>query len=295
MEKYIAFDIGGTKVKHGLVLADGTIIHKGSYRTDCDSLEIFLADMLRVIEEYGQEEAAGIAISMPGFINVDTGYAEWAGAVAALQGQNLKQLLVERTSLRVEIENDGNCAALAEKLNGNAVECRNFICLTIGTGIGGGIFVNDQIVHGHRFRGGEFGFMFTQASDTNKDSMHDNASTAALIKKYKEYKGIETPVEGADVFAEAYRDEEVKRILDQWYSSLSYGIYNLAATLNPQKILIGGGVSAREEIAAELTTKLEALPYWEMLQVPLQVCKHRNDAGLLGAVCHFQRTSTQDN
>lgn len=66
----------------------------------------------------------------------ETGYTEFAGAIIALNGQNVKTLLEEKTSLRVEVENDANCAALAEKYSGHAKECDSFICMTLGTGVG---------------------------------------------------------------------------------------------------------------------------------------------------------------
>lgn len=290
-KKYIAFDIGGTRVKYGLLLEGGTIVSKGSYSTSCDNLDLFLQTMINIINSISSKHLIrGVAISMPGFIDVNTGYTNRAGAVTCLHGRNLKELLENQISLPVEVENDGNCAALAEKLNGNATECDDFICVTIGTGIGGGIFLNGKIVHGNKFQGGEFGFMITPASTEDFKTMHQNASTSSLISNYRKYKGINEDIliDGKDIFLEANKDTQVKRIIDEWFGNISYGIYNLAVTLNPQKILIGGGISAREEIVEEILRKLELIPFWNVFNVPVEVCKHRNDAGLLGALYHFQ-------
>ncbi|MGI8386643.1 ROK family protein [Robertmurraya sp. P23] len=290
MKKYIAFDVGGTKVKHGIVLEDGTIVTKGSYSTTCDDLEVFLVDMVKTIMEYKETyEVEGVAISLPGFINPSTGFAERAGAITALDQKNLKELLEARVPLRVEIENDGNCSALAERWSGNAVGCNDFICYTIGTGIGGGIMVNGKIVHGHTFRGGEFGFMLTKADEKGKEMLHTNSSTASLIKRYREYKGLEADVkvEGESIFSEAAENKEVDQLIHDWLEHISYGLFNLAVTLNPQKILIGGGVSAREGLIEQIQEKLEELEWWKFLKVEIAPCKHRNDAGMIGAVYHF--------
>lgn len=290
-KKYIAFDIGGTKVKYGVLLENGTILSKSSYSTVCDDLDLFLESMINVINLITAKHVIeGVAISMPGFIDVNTGYTDRAGSIACLHGRNLKELLETEISLPVEIENDGNCAALAEKLNGNATECDDFICVTIGTGIGGGIFVNGKIVHGNKFQGGEFGFMLTPASTEGFKTMHQNASTSSLIHNYRVYKGIEEDllIDGEEIFIDANEDIYVKKTIDNWFRNISYGIYNLAVTLNPQKILIGGGISAREEILEEIIQKLEQIPFWNVFNVPVEVCKHRNDAGLLGALYHFQ-------
>ncbi len=290
MKKYISFDVGGTKVKHGIVLEDGTIVTKGSYSTTCDDLEVFLADMVKTITAYKEaHEVEGVAISLPGFINPSTGFAERAGAIIALDQKNLKELLEARVPFRVEIENDGNCSALAERWSGNAVGCDDFICFTIGTGIGGGIMVNGKIVHGHTFRGGEFGFMLTKADAKGKEMPHTNASTTSLIRRYREYKGLEkeVKVEGEVIFSEAVENQEVDQLIHDWLEHISYGLFNLAVTLNPQKILIGGGVSAREGLIDQIQGKLEELEWWKFLKVEIAPCKHRNDAGMIGAVYHF--------
>jgi beta-glucoside kinase len=290
MKKYIAFDVGGTKVKHGIVLEDGTILSKGSYPTVCEGLEVFLVDMVKTITEYREEhEVEGVAISLPGFINPSTGFSEKAGSVIALDGKNLKELLEAIVPLRVEIENDGNCSALAEKWSGNAVGCEDFICFTIGTGIGGGIIVNGQVIHGYTFRGGEFGFMLTEVREKGKGMLHTSASTASLINRYKTLKGIEKDitVEGEEIFSEALENKEVEQLINEWLQRIGYGLFNLAVTLNPQKILIGGGVSAREGLIEQIQEKLEELEWWQLLKVEIAPCKHRNDAGMIGAVYHF--------
>ncbi|UFT98588.1 ROK family protein [Radiobacillus kanasensis] len=290
MEKYVAIDVGGTKVKHSVLLSDGTILTKDKYNTNIDDLNIFLSNMVTVIQDYQLDhEIHGVAISLPGFVNVETGFTEHAGAINALHGKNLKELLEEIVDLPVAIENDGNCVALAEKLSGNAVECDSFICFTIGTGIGGGIYLNGKMVHGHSSRGGEFGFMVTRGDSLGLKIMHDNAAMKSLIGFYRDFKGLpeQAEVEGHVIFEEAKTDEKLHAILEKWYESISFGIFNLVATLNPEKILIGGGVSSRSELLSDINRHLDELPWWNHVRVPIEVCKHQNDAGMLGALQHF--------
>ncbi|OIJ12072.1 hypothetical protein BKP37_14415 [Anaerobacillus alkalilacustris] len=290
MKKYISLDVGGTKVKHGLLTEEGTILSKGSYYTNCSELDTFVSDMIQTIIKYATtNEISGVAVSLPGYINPSTGYSEKAGSIIALDGQNLKKLLEDKIPYHVEIENDGNCAALAEKWNGHAQDCSDFIVVTIGTGIGGGIFVNGQILHGHSFRGGEFGFMITRGGMKN-DIMHFNASTSSLVQAYKQLKKIDKDekVAGEVVFSKAIEEGDVQELINKWLESISFGIYNLAATLNPQKILIGGGVSARESLVGDISDQLGQLEFWNEVKVPIEACKHRrNDAGMIGALYHF--------
>ncbi len=108
MKRYICFDVGGTKVKYGLLLEDGSILSKGNYNTRQINLELFLKDMIDTINMYTRNTiVSGIAISLPGFINPHTGYSEAAGSVKALSHQNLKKLLEAKIPLPIEIENDG--------------------------------------------------------------------------------------------------------------------------------------------------------------------------------------------
>ncbi len=290
MKKYISFDIGGTKVKHGLLLENGTILSKDSYNTQCTNLEMFLKEMIDTIIMYTKNnDVSGVAISLPGFINPDTGYSERAGAITALDNQNLKKLLETRIPLQVEVENDGNCAAFAEKISGNAKDCSDFICVTLGTGVGGGIFIDGKLLHGHSFRSSEFGFMITKASSNDGDILQSNASTAALIRYYKKLKGIgeHEKIDGEKIFLESVKSKSVRRLIDDWVRNISYGIFNLAATLNPQKILIGGGVIAQPGLLSHINYHLDQLYWWKVIKIPVESCKHQNDAGMIGALYHF--------
>ncbi|SDL96387.1 ROK family protein [Sediminibacillus halophilus] len=291
-DKFIAFDVGGTKVKHSVILGDGIILEKAQYDTPVSDLERFLMEMELIIKQYRSRHSVnGIAISMPGPINPVTGYldSDTAGNVVCIRRRSIKTLLEEKIDVPVEVENDGNCAALAEQFNGNAQGVKNFVCVTIGTGIGGGIVVDGKVLHGKSFRGGEFGFMITDRSLPDKAIWHRNGSTGSLIQDYRQFMRLDTneKVEGQAIFQQAEQNEQCAAILDEWLTSISSGLYNLAVTLNPEIILVGGGVSAQADLLQKIETKLEQMEFWKDFRVPLAVCKHKNDAGMIGAVQHF--------
>lgn len=293
MKNYISFDIGGTNVKHGVLNEKGEVLIKGLYSTNVETDEIFINDLVKVVKDYQKEyEVSGIAISMPGFIDTKRGIPTVCYAINCMEGKSITDILSEKTGLSVSVENDGNCAALAEKFNGNATQCSDFICFTIGTGIGGGIFLNNQIIRGKSFKGGEFGYMICRnATEDNRgrETLSTNASTYSLINFYKDYNGIERNelVEGHTVFEEAEKDEKVMEIVNEWYKSIALGIFNLSATLNPEKILIGGGISSKEGFINRLVEELKKLQVWGDVETIIDVCKHKNDAGLIGAVYNF--------
>ena len=293
MEKYLAFDIGGTKIKYGILNKEGDILEKSSFDTQVSSQEDFLKGIIETIQEYKNKfNINGVAISMPGFIDSDNGIPTVCYAINCMEGKSITKIIEERTGIKAAIENDGKCVALAEKFNGNAVDCTDFICLTNGTGIGGGIFLNNQLIRGKTFQAGEFGFMVCNGYNEEykgREILSTNSSTIALVNKYKEYKGIDPSevIEGYTVFEEGQKDNNVKDIIKWWYKNISLGIFNLCATLNPEKILIGGGVSAREEFLGELKDTLEEVPCWNDVKANIEICKHKTDAGMVGALYNF--------
>ncbi|MGJ5635603.1 ROK family protein [Bacillus altitudinis] len=290
MAYYIVFDVGGTKTKHGVMNRNGELITSGDYETNCRQLKRFLEDMENVVKEYQRTwDIKGIAMSLPGFVDSQTGYTEFAGAIIALNGQNVKTLLEEKTSLRVEVENDANCAALAEKFSGHAKECDSFICMTLGTGVGGGIFAGGELVRGASFRGGEFGMMLTETENGQFTTLNSSASTAGLIRSYKEQQGIpqSQQIDGQEIFEKAKHDPAIEKMIDQWYKRIAIGIYNVATVLNPEKILIGGGVSARPDLIPNIEKHLHTLHAWKNIQVTLETCYYFNQAGMKGALYHF--------
>lgn len=291
MRKILAFDIGGTNIKFGILNELGEILEKGKVKTRVESEEVFINSLVEIIEEK-KNEIEGVAISMPGFIDAEKGIPTACYAIQCIVNKSITQIIKNRTGLKVTLENDGKCAALAEKFSGNAVYCENFICITVGTGIGGGLFINGKIVRGNSFRGGEFGFMVCEGlekEDMNTSTMSKKASTIALINKYKKYKNIDEAVhiEGHEVFLEAEKDERVRELLEEWYTSLAIGIMNLSATLNPEKIIIGGGISVRENFIEDIEKALNKIQWWNDVNAKIEVCKHKNDAGLIGAVYNY--------
>lgn len=282
MKKYLAFDIGGTRIKWGILNEEGAILEKSSFDTSTESEELFLENIIKIALER-KNEVEGVALSMPGFIDSINGIPKVCYAIRCIEGKCITKIIEEKTGLKTSVENDGKCVALAEKFNGNATECSDFVCVTIGTGIGGGIYVNNKLLRGSTFQGGEFGFM-----RCNEKGMYSNtASTLALIKEYMKYKNLDKAVDGQVVFEEGEKDPKVKEIINEWYGLIAIGIYNLSATLNPEKILIGGGVSEREEFIEEVVNALENIEAWKDVKCVIERCKHKNDAGMIGSVYNF--------
>lgn len=289
MRKVIAIDIGGTFIKYGVVDESGNILKGEKTPTSLENLESFIDCIIKINEKYRKEfEIDGISISVPGFVDIKTGNINACTNIKVIEGCNLKFVLEKKFNLPVLVENDANCVALAEKFNGNAKECDDFICLTIGTGIGGGIFLNGGLIRGKEFKGGEFCYMITKEKDGYK-TCSQNASMTGLTNIYREYRSLDKneKVLGEEVFAESEKNQEIKELINGWYSNMAIMIHNIASILNPEKILIGGGISARKEFISEIEEELNKIPYWKYVKCKVEVCKHKNNAGIIGAAYNY--------
>ncbi|MGL5244317.1 MAG: ROK family protein, partial [Sarcina sp.] len=170
MNKYVVIDVGGSSIKHCLMNEKGMALEKGSIKTQGEDINLFIESIGNVVDEYKNKYSVlGLACSFPGAVNVDTGFIGGGSAVPCIHGPNIKELLEKRCDLRVSIENDANCAGLAEGWIGAAKGVSNYACIVIGTGIGGCIVINNAILRGKHLHGGEFGYMFTRDSKSNID------------------------------------------------------------------------------------------------------------------------------
>lgn len=300
---YVGFDIGGTTVKYGILDEHGNILEKGSMRTEYEP-DAFYLNLIKIIEgAQTKYPIKGIGISAPGIVQKD-GFMLTAGAIRPLYGENFKQKLERVTGLPVTVENDANAVAIAEKWIGNAIDLENYLCLVLGTGVGGGIVINGKVYRGSHGMAGEFGWMMIDKlpETGNLEEVSINKRTAivgGLVRLYNEAQQEQThgqvaPVSDArEIFTLAENgDALATAITNQFFVDLSVGLVNLISCFDPEAILIGGGVSANEFFHKELQKNLEevekrhaSINYLRGKTIaPVIPTKLKNDAGLIGAV-----------
>ncbi|MRH44951.1 ROK family protein [Aquibacillus halophilus] len=287
MKQYIAFDIGGTYVKYALIQEDALIIENGKKKTP-STLEGLISLIENHINQYKTINLEGIAISAPGAVS-DEGIIYGSSALPYLHGPNIKKLVSERTEMDVYIENDANCAGLAEIWNGSAKGKKDVLAVVLGTGIGGAVIKDGSLHKGANLHGGEFGYMVMDAKQTTWSGV---AATGALVKNVTKIKGAEPgTLNGEIIFKLAEEgDTDCLNAIDEFYHMLAAGIYNLQYIYDPELILIGGGISARDDLVDNINLKLKKI--MEAVKVAkivpnIEVCKYRQNANLLGAVYGF--------
>ena len=277
----LAIDIGGTMIKYGLVSSDGKILSTNKIKTEASKgLNNILNKIDNIFKGYKENNPVGIAVSGTGQINGMIGKVIGGNPIIPNWiGTNLVKILEEKYNLPAVLENDVNCVALGEKWIGAGKNLKNFICLTIGTGIGGGIILNNQLFRGENFVAGEFGHILIK-----KGEFEQFASTTALIRLVKEKTG--KILNGKEIFdLEKKEIVEYQEVISEWIENLTDGLSSIVYCFNPANIILGGGVIEQGEplinrIKNSLFKKI-GLQFKEKLNI-IQA-KLGNNAGMIGA------------
>lgn len=289
MKKYVSIDIGGTAIKYGVINSEGQIVEKEQMPTEAwrGGPEI-LNKVIGIVETYKKiYTVSGICISTAGMVDVEKGEIFYAAPlIPNYAGTKFKQVLEEKFQIPCEVENDVNCAGLAESVSGVAKQSKVTLCLTVGTGIGGCIIIQGKIFRGYSNSACEVGYMNMGDSD-----FQTLGAASILTKKVAERKT--EPQErwnGYRIFEHAKKGDAVCcQAIDEMVDILGKGIANICYVLNPEIIVLGGGIMAQQEFLKEKieqSVKRYLVPSIAE-NTKIAFAKHKNDAGMLGAFYHF--------
>lgn len=290
MKTFVCIDIGGTSIKYGVVDEWGAILTNEQRDTEAWFGGYSIMEKAKeIICEYKKEyDLNGICISTAGMVDKEGKIIFSGPQIPNYIGTNVKKIMEDTFHIPCEVENDVNCAGLAEALSGAAKDTSVSVCLTIGTGIGGCIIINNEIFHGFSYSACEVGYLHM-----GNGSFQDLASTTSLVKSVAERKNKKVQeIDGKFVFSEAKKGdivciEEINRMID----SLTTGIANICYVVNPQVVILGGGIMHQKEYLEEkirksLKTKLIPQLYEN---TELRLAQNENNAGMLGAFYYFKQ------
>lgn len=292
----IAIDLGGTNLKLALINPDYKIIGREVLPTkafgDRSSLILGIADAIKkIIEDNGLNKSniLGIGIGLPGLIDAERGLVHFLPNIPGWKGVPLKNILEKKLGLAVFLDNDANLMTLAEYKIGAAKGLKNVLCLTLGTGVGGGVVIGGSLYRGRSFAAGEIGHI-----PVNEEGLRCNCGGIACLETYIGNKRIEK--QAKDIFGRDITLEELSRMARQgdkrarglWLSAAGHlgialsGIVNL---LNPDAIVIGGGVAGAGRVLFDRVREVvrkRAMPV-QARRVKIFKAALGNDAGLIGA------------
>ena len=305
--KVMVFDVGGTEIKYSVMDEQLNRADAGSVPTPGDTQEHFLATLEALYRPHAAE-VDGIAMSLPGFIDAEHGVVRGGGAPSLLYniGTPVGPLLSARCGCRVFLENDGKAAAIAELRAGALQGCCNAAVFIIGTGVGGGIIANGQLVRGVHFTAGEYSFVNTNADEweNTEKTMACQCSTKYLLKWYRARKGLpaDAPMNGKLFFDAANAAEpEALEVLERFCKMVAVQIYNLTVLLDVEKVAIGGGISKQPLLLDDLRRVYAGLfasrgesPY--MIGLPrceIVPCHFSSEANQVGALYTYLQAESK--
>lgn len=310
--RYLAVDIGGTAVKIGLMDEEGSFLHTAEYPVAFDGYETPILDTVIkscgiFLEEFDEDDVPllAIGVSATGSINTVTGTVDGsAGQVRNWKGSRIKERLEARFPVPVYVLNDANAAALGEVWLGAARGRSNVVAVTIGTGVGGGIIVNSQLLLGASGFAGEIGHITIRYGGRecpcgNTGCFEEYASMTALVRQVRQeieagrLEGIPAgEVNGRRIFEEIRRgNRELERITDQWIDVIAAGITGFVHIFNPETVIIGGGVSSQQELFIDKVRERAFARMHPEFAPNLEIvaAKLANNAGMAGAVYYCRQ------
>ena len=294
---YLAIDIGGTFIKYAVITESAEIISKGKKPTDTENLDVFLDTLEEIYRENEESNPAGVAISMAGVLDVDSGYAYNGGGVRCIQNLEIVNILEERLKVPVTIENDAKAAALAEVWKGNLSDVRDGIVIVLGTAIGGAVIIDRKVLRGKNLMAGEFSYI--SIGEPGKPAWTDiwgnTGGARGLIQMTATKKGLDPEsLDGVAVFEMVNGgDAEARAALREYTDLLAQQIMNLQVVINPERFVVGGGISCQPVLFEELSKSVQVISdtFFGNVPVPdIMPCRFFNDSNLIGALyAHLTR------
>ncbi|WP_442636680.1 ROK family glucokinase [Rossellomorea marisflavi] len=304
----VGVDLGGTTTKIAFLSTYGEILYKWEIPTDkSDSGKHIIAHIAKSIDakleqlDVKKEQLIGIGMGAPGPVEMRRGIIYEAINLGWSENTPLKDLIEMETGLTAVIDNDANCAALGEMWKGAGNGAKDLVCVTLGTGVGGGVITNGEIVHGIRGAGGEIGHITVvpkggySCNCGKTGCLETVASATGVVRVAREKLKSSTEdsvlrdlkVIGSKQVFDAARtgDSLALKIVDQLAYYLGLSLANLGNAVNPEKIVIGGGVSKAGKTLLE-----PVMNYFKRFAFPkvrtsttIDIATLENDAGVIGA------------
>lgn len=303
MKKYVfGVDIGGTTVKLGLFDAQGNVLDKWEIptRTENNGSAILpdIADSIREkMKQIDREAVAGVGVGAPGPID---GEGVVHRAVNLGWGTfSIKDTLEDLLNMPVMAGNDANVAALGEMWMGGGQGCRDLIMVTLGTGVGGGIIINGKMLTGFTGAGGEIGHIHVEDQETelcgcgNKGCLEQYSSATGITRlanRLLKSSDKDSVLRSGEVSAKTVfdavksRDPLAVEIAEKFGKYLGDALAAIACVVNPETIVIGGGVSKAGEVLIDfIRPHYERNVFHGSREVKFSLATLGNDAGIYGA------------
>lgn len=289
MKYIVGIDIGGTNIRTALLDEERNIIDKYKIANEVSKGPKYNLDKIinYINTNWKDKDIRGIGVGSPGPLNIKTGTILKAPNLQGWENFNVKGYIEEKTSLKAEVNNDANVAGLAEAIIGSAKGAESVFFITVSTGVGGALIINNKIVNGANSAAAELCNLIINEDKYShaglvQGGLEGQCSGPNIARKASEILGrkIDTP----EVF-ELYNngDEQMKALVNELCDNLSKGIINIMAVVDPEVIVLGGSVILyNTSLIKIIKTKVEEKSLNGII-VDIRVAEIGDDAGLKGA------------
>lgn len=288
MKPILTIDIGGTKIKTGLVDHQGKIVKKNEFATPRKDYSQFPSLLKEHIALHYKDAFYGIAFSATGICDLEKRTIGGGGPMYEAFGKTILNECSKIYQMPISAENDGNCAALAENWLGAGKGAQSICTIVLGTSVGGAIVVDQHILHGKHNLSGEFGYFLIAQEIKPYEIWSIVGSTRGLVQSVAKEKNIsERDLNGYKVLElmenkDPIAVQKVKRFIEL----LAVQCYNIQYAIDPEKILIGGGISTAPFLIPALKEEIkkigEMIPSTVVLP-EVDRCRFGNESNLIGA------------
>ncbi len=285
--RILTFDVGGTFIKYGV--CDDSFKFAESHKIPTDAKrggQALVAKIIDIVETYDNIDR--VAISTAGQVDSETGIiVHSTDNIPYYTGMMVKKIVENKTGITTFVENDVNCAALGEAYFGAAKGYNDFICLTIGTGIGGALFLDGKLYQGSSSSAGEIGHMIIhpggkECTCGGEGCYECYGSANALISAVN--KVSDEPLDSFQIFEkENFERPEIRSEIDKWIDEIITGLINIIYIFNPPLIVIGGGIMNENYIIDLIDRKIYNRLMENFRNVNIVRSTLGNTAGMLGA------------
>ncbi|MCL2855525.1 MAG: ROK family protein [Defluviitaleaceae bacterium] len=280
----IGIDLGGTNIAGGLVGDDGKLINKKTTPTlplrGVDAVVGDIIGLCKALVEFSPYPVQYVGIGCPGVVHPPSQTLVNAPNLGFFNVP-LSKMVEDVLRLPVFLENDANCAALGEMFFGAAKGVQNAVVITIGTGIGGGIIIDGKLYTGTFFGAGEVGHQIIEvngrACGCGKNGCWEAYASAAALMRDGASLGL-GQLTAKDVFDAAHAgDDGAKVIIENYYNYLCIGLLNIINILQPEIVVIGGGISGQgDSLLSAIQNRIN------LATTRFAIARLGNDAGIVG-------------
>ncbi|MCH3961116.1 MAG: ROK family protein [Solobacterium sp.] len=300
MKKYLSLDVGSCKLKYAIINESLDVLEEGSEYTILDDQEKLFAQYEEIAKKY-QGEVEGMTLSIPGVIDMETGFAYSGGVFPWVKDIPYAELLAERTGMKVAVCNDAKAAAFAEIGYGSLKKIKNGVLLMLlGSGIGGAVIVDGHLLNGSRYAAGEFSYIM--GDYRHRDGEDDMFATAcnmdslALLVSQKCGRKMNVFQIMAGL---SQKDINVTAGVQEYCSRLGAFIYNIQCVVDAERFVLSGSITDEpmmmEMINEGVNRTFEKAQFKRIYRPEIKDVVFHEHAKMYGAVYHFRQLYEEKN